>query len=277
MSNPWFRMYNDTVNNPKAQSLSGDDFKLWINLLCIASQNGGFLPPISETAFRLRASVTVTEAVLQTLVTGNLFTVTKNQHQELYYPKNWEERQYKSDSSKERTRRWRDKSKTVTQTVTVTPPEQNRTEQIKKVPKKEKSVTGFSDPEQPPLPAMPDPTEAGLSAKAQAKAILEAKFDEVFENCWAIYPKFRIGGRDEAKRAFKKQVDNGVPPQVILDAIRRYAVSDEATRENGSFAKGFAAWLNGERWRNQWIPAGSSPAKSDAPKDHRHRSHALTV
>ena len=51
---PWFRFWNRTVHDPKVQTLSDSMFKFWVNCLCLASQNGGALPPVTDISFHLR-------------------------------------------------------------------------------------------------------------------------------------------------------------------------------------------------------------------------------
>lgn len=130
----WFRFYPETLNNTKAQKLPGDIFKIWVNMLCVAAENDGVLPILDEVAFQIRAPLHVVLHAVTTLLEADLLTVTKNQHCESYAPKNWKERQYISDTSNERVKRHREKMKTVTCNVTVTPPEQNRTEQKERPP-----------------------------------------------------------------------------------------------------------------------------------------------
>jgi len=31
----WFRMYAEVLDDPKVQRLSGDEFKAWVNILCL--------------------------------------------------------------------------------------------------------------------------------------------------------------------------------------------------------------------------------------------------
>jgi hypothetical protein len=50
----WFRFYETAAYEPKTQSLTGDQFKMWINLLCFASENGGAIPRISDLVYLLR-------------------------------------------------------------------------------------------------------------------------------------------------------------------------------------------------------------------------------
>lgn len=143
----WFRFYSDTLNHPKAQKLPGDLFKIWVNILCIAADNEGVLPEPEDLAFALRATLHDVLHVTKTLIEADLLTVTKNQYGETLSPKNWRERQYKSDSSTERVQRHREKQKTVTKTVTETPPEQSRadTEQKERIHTKRTREIGEND------------------------------------------------------------------------------------------------------------------------------------
>ncbi len=118
----WLRLYNDVVSDPKVQRLSGDKFKSWINVLCIASTHDGILPPVTDLAFILRITEDKAAVLLDDLVEKGLLDVTTD---ERYTPHNWASRQYKSDVSNDRVQRHRQRKRNVT----VTPPDtdQNRT------------------------------------------------------------------------------------------------------------------------------------------------------
>ena len=120
----WFRFYGDAVNDPKVQSLSGEQFKFWVNLLCVASQNEGSIK-ISDLPFILRDTKANIERHISDLKAASLL-VGCNQSSDHVAPYQWNKRQYKSDTSAERMRRYRDGKCDVT----VTPPEQiqNRTD-----------------------------------------------------------------------------------------------------------------------------------------------------
>lgn len=123
----WFRFYGDAVNDPKVQSLTGEQFKFWVNLLCVASQNEGRIK-ISDLPFILRETKANVQRLIGDLKATSLL-VASNQSSDHVAPHQWNKRQYKSDTSAERTRRHRDAKRDVT----VTPPdtdaetEQNRT------------------------------------------------------------------------------------------------------------------------------------------------------
>lgn len=129
----WFRFYSDAVNDPKVQRLSGDTFKAWVNLLCLASRNNGVLPNEEDIAFALRLSGSKVTALLNDLQGRGLLDVTD----EGTTPHNWDARQYRSDvtdpTAAERMRRHRNKRNADrNDDVSVTAPraetEQNRTE-----------------------------------------------------------------------------------------------------------------------------------------------------
>lgn len=94
--NHWWRAYNEAVNDPKLQLLSDSLFRAWFNVMCIASANGGNLPPLKDIAFTLRIQPTKAAQVLAQLHTAGLLDKTETG----FIPHNWNGRQYKSDEPK---------------------------------------------------------------------------------------------------------------------------------------------------------------------------------
>lgn len=120
MRGPWFRLYDEVADDPKVQSLPAEDFKGWINLLCIANRNDGRLPSIEAIAFGLRMDVIGARSLVDRLAIGGLIDKVKGGPIGWYIaPHAWDKRQYKSDTSTERVKRFRN----ATKTVTVTPSE----------------------------------------------------------------------------------------------------------------------------------------------------------
>lgn len=110
----WFRMYADVVDNPKVQLLAGDDFKAWVNLLCLAASNGGRLPSRDAIAFKLRMTVTGVDTVLERLVNAGLIDkVSGGADGWGYAPHDWKERQFNSDSSTPRVQRYRERKRSA--------------------------------------------------------------------------------------------------------------------------------------------------------------------
>jgi len=120
----WFRMYHSTLDNPKVQQLSPEFFKTWVNLLCLASQtNGrkGTLPAEHAIAFRLRLALEVVQKQIALLIEAGLIDKADKNTLAIH---DWNDFQYISDSSVERTRRWRHNKRHGDVTVT----EENRTD-----------------------------------------------------------------------------------------------------------------------------------------------------
>lgn len=102
----WFRMYGDMPDDPKIGTLSDAEFRTWVELLCAAckANDSGNTQLTKETVnWALRRDVTVTVTTL-----SQRELVTENENGE-YVIKAWEKRQYKKDSSAERTRRYRER------------------------------------------------------------------------------------------------------------------------------------------------------------------------
>lgn len=116
----WFRVYDEILDDPKVQRLPGDDFKVWMNLLALASKHDGKLPDVEDVAFALRVSVNAVAAVLSRLADSGLLDRRQGgRYGSHYAPHGWDKRQYKSDSSAERMQRHRGRHKAIS----VTPPE----------------------------------------------------------------------------------------------------------------------------------------------------------
>jgi len=113
----WFRFYHEALDDPKVQLLPENLFKTWVNLLCLACRNGGVLPELAQIAFALHKSHDSTEEAVARLARGGLFVRVNATH---WAPHNWNKRQYKSDTSTERVKRFRNVSETPPDTDTDT-------------------------------------------------------------------------------------------------------------------------------------------------------------
>ena len=126
----WFRVYGSVVDDPKVQRLPCDLFKALVNLWCLASQNGGVLPSIDDIAFKLRMDSEEAADIITRLAKAGLL----DREDEEIRPHNWDKRQFKSDGSTERVKRFRERERNVSVTggrnvspaVSETGPEQNR-------------------------------------------------------------------------------------------------------------------------------------------------------
>jgi hypothetical protein len=96
--NRWFRFYADATRNPKVAKLSDKEFRLWVQLLSIAAENDGKIPPLED----LRAVLNKRLDHLLTGVQGLLKASLIDPLEVGYTPHNWNKFQYKSDTSTER-------------------------------------------------------------------------------------------------------------------------------------------------------------------------------
>jgi hypothetical protein len=116
----WFRFHHEALDDPKVQKLEPALFKHWVNLLCIACRNDGKFPAHADMAFALRIDEIGLESVLDRLLIAGLIGVHKGGANGSYIaPNGWDKRQYKSDTSNERVKRYRQRYRNVT----VTPPD----------------------------------------------------------------------------------------------------------------------------------------------------------
>lgn len=103
----WFRFYADALNDPKIQKLSGDTFKQWINLLCLASQQDqcGRLPSVDDIGFSLRLSGDAVASLVDELMARGLVDEVDGD----LMIHGWHKRQFVSDNVSLRVQRHRQK------------------------------------------------------------------------------------------------------------------------------------------------------------------------
>jgi hypothetical protein len=149
MSHQWFRFYIEVLDDPKVQKLPPHLFKAWVNVLCIAGSNDGVLPGIDDIAFRLRSSVHDAQTQIDELIGLGLIDIRRDKKLE---PHNWMKRQFVSDSSTERVRKFRQNHRkqpcNADETFHETPPEQNRADsESEQIPPKPPCEGGTAEPD----------------------------------------------------------------------------------------------------------------------------------
>jgi hypothetical protein len=110
----WFRFYAAAIRHPKVARLADKDFRLWCELLSVAAENDGKIPPLDDLKHLLNRRLDYLKAGVERLLNGGLI----DQLGDGYEPHGWKERQYKSDTSTERVRKHR-----RYRNVSVTPPD----------------------------------------------------------------------------------------------------------------------------------------------------------
>jgi hypothetical protein len=115
----WFRVYSGLVDDPKVQRLDPSLFKALINLWCLASLYDGVFPPIDEIAFKLRMKPDKVERLLDKLRLEGLVDDDERGAR----PHNWDRRQFTSDVSTSRVKRFRERRRNVSPAGSETAPE----------------------------------------------------------------------------------------------------------------------------------------------------------
>lgn len=114
---PWFRLYVEILNDGKLKKLSDSEFRFWISCLCLARINEGFLPSVEDIAWQLRMAPTKAAQLLNGLREAHL---VDTQEDGKLTPHGWSDRQFESDSSRERTRQYRARLSSRRSDVTAT-------------------------------------------------------------------------------------------------------------------------------------------------------------
>jgi len=211
----WFRFYNEALDDPKVQTLDGDTFKAWVNLLCLCARNNGLPRSINEISFALRLSVNDCLTVVERLSNATLLDRRNGGVDGMHYAiHGWEKRQYKSDTSTIRVKRFRNVTGNVTQplheTVPETDTETDTETEIKKIKEKRKP----------------------------SHSLLLAEFPEF----WNVYP--RKAGKGAAEKAWLKAT-RSVDASKILVALRGFKFSLDP-----EFIPHPATWLNQKRYED---------------------------
>lgn len=223
----WFRMYDDVINDPKVMRLAPAMRWQWVAVLCVASKNGGAIPPVADLSFALRISEDEAGAILGALVTAGLVDEAAGGE---HAPHNWEGRQYKSDVSTSRVKAFRERqrngdgnvsgnvSSNVSETVDETPPEQKQTQKQKQVSR------AIED-----RPAAPP-----------------SRFEEFWREC----PR-RDGAnpRKPAETRFNSLVKTGLDPQMLIDEAVKWRRAEEGRSKIGTpYVARVTTWLGEQRW-----------------------------
>jgi len=216
----WFRLYAEVVNDPKVQKLPCEDFRAWINILCLCADNDGKVPPVEDVAFALRRSADDALTVLERLSSGGLIDRASGGPDGWHYaPHGWAKRQYKSDTSTDRVKRFRQRSVTVSET----PPE----------------------------------TEADTDTEITTNVVIvrSAKPDDRFSEFWSLYPR-KIAKAPAHKAYLKalKETDHATLIAGLTDQIG-WGIFAEPR-----YSPHAATWLGAGRWSDERDGSGKGLA-----------------
>lgn len=114
----WIRKYTESIHDPKIVSLTDRQYRVWDIVLLIAGKHpDGILPPIQDVACDLRCTVVEAQAVIDELIMRGLIDIVRRAGDSITLrPHNWDQRQFKSDTSTDRVRAHRNKHETFHET-----------------------------------------------------------------------------------------------------------------------------------------------------------------
>jgi len=187
MSNPlpWFRLYSEFAKDPKIQSMTEPMQRRLIMLFCLQCSEELNALDDDELCCVMRIDVVTLHETLQLFEKKRFIDEKRN-------ILNWDKRQYKSDSSNERVKKYREKQRVKEKkrycNVTITPPDTD------------------TDTELTPISPKGD-----------------------FEKFWDLFPRQRRGDKAKAKKAYdialKKDTEEN-----ILSGLRSYIQSEEVSK-----------------------------------------------
>lgn len=100
----WCRLYNEALHDPKIVMLTDAQFRMWALLLMVASARNGALPDEETIACETRKSVSDVLHLTTELVSRGLIDTLSDGSLVMH---NWKKRQYISDVSTDRVKRFR--------------------------------------------------------------------------------------------------------------------------------------------------------------------------
>lgn len=171
----WFRFHAEAINDPKVQRLSPPLFKTWINLLCLASREGGVLPALADIAFAMRREESAVESDLQALEELRFLDRVEG----VLRPHNWDKWQYKDFGAGERMQRYRKRrNEAATNGVTgdgsgdadVTPQNQNQNQNQNRSDSDQNRGGGAGAPSRKKGTRLPDDWQVSAALRAWVKA-----------------------------------------------------------------------------------------------------------
>lgn len=207
----WFRLWTEIIDDPKLCQLTDAEHRRFIHCLALAAEQekeGKINGTIEELAWRIRTKPQALKSTIEKLVSLNILKSNGNGLEFI----NWTKRQFRSDNSTERWRKFKSNvGANVGKPLAQTPPE---TEQS--------TETEQSPPIAPP---------------------------RGFDLFWKAYPK-KVG-KGAAEKAWKKiSKPSEILGKIVL-ALQWQKKSEQWTRDNGQFIPHPATYLNEKRWDDE--------------------------
>jgi hypothetical protein len=205
-------MYAEFLHDPKVRTMSDENQLRLVLLLCLRC-NGSVTLQDNHVTFALRISSIEWCDTKAVFIDAGFIDSDNN-------VLNWDKRQYVSDTSAARVAKHRELHKTVTRkpcNVTVTSPEQNRTDTEQNI-----KTSSASD-------------DAGV------------EYSKAFISFWEMYPLKKNKGL--AYKSFKKIKPAEYP--AIKAGLLVAQKSDSWIKDNGQYIPHPSSWLNARGWEDE--------------------------
>lgn len=239
--NPWFRFYNEAIDDEKLRLLAYEDRWHFVALLCC--KNLGILDENNDlmrrkVAVKLGLTVREAEEVIRRLAEVQLVD------QGTWQPLAWEKRQFKSDNATARVKEWR-KNKQF--------PECNNNETLHKrfsngnVTPPDTDTDTDTDKEEPKTSSASGDAARVFVTKKKRK--LKGRQLEMFERFWTVFDH----KKDKAQAAdawFDLHVTETLFSAIVLGAEATARERPDAIKAGRTpiYAQG---WLSGRRWEDE--------------------------
>ncbi len=233
----WIRLYTEVVDDPKVQTLPPEQFKFWVNCLCLAGKHNGKLPNVGSLAWTLRETPEKIKEWTSALESAQLL---ENKGGDVI-PHGWKDRQYEDSTSAERTRRYRERHCDVTVT----------SQETSHVTSEASHVTNMQ-------------RHRSVSVSASDSSLKDVSKD--FGIFWARWGALthRIQRHADALRAWIGVVEPGEEP-AVMECLERYGASDEVLRGVVSNPEKWLYEQARDQWRGDWpAPKSALEIRSEA-------------
>ncbi len=217
----WFRFYADALRNPKVAALTDREFRLWVSLLSVASENDGNIPPLETLKHVLKTRLDHLSTGVERLLTLGLI----DRLEAAYTPHHWDKFQYKSDTSTPRVTLHRAKGETAPEQIQIT------------------------EQKESPL------TPKGRVRKANGHDV--DAYAEFEETVWRDFPRHPNSRKEPAFVAYQK-LPVEIRAKCIGGALRyadRFRGTDEKGRsedERLRFVPHLSTWIHQKGWEAEY-------------------------
>lgn len=217
----WFRFYNEVRVDRKLDTLTGEQYRTWVNLMCYAAEQEtrGTIPPMNTEKLAIECAKGDEELLTSTLnrLISPLEIIERLEDDSLHFI-NWEKRQPNSDSSTERSRKSRQRSCNGDATVM------------------QQECNGFSS------------VSVSSSSLREGDARGRDEYTPEFESFWKLYPHRKGNSKRDAFAKWKATLNKGATVDDLLRAVTNYA--HERDGKDDQYTMMAATFLGpGERWR----------------------------